>query len=237
MELKEVKKLVSEVEEPHIVSCRCHVPYEGYWWEMNYWLFKEGQFYPLYVSGKIYNVFGFNEKSKEEILTEGIAKQHYFDIMESSTQYDTWDVEALSEIKPDYNSINNMTAIVETYHGLQGPVWECNFCQKEHHGIAHFLGSYGNGGVGSLLSTPCCDNCFNTLRWCLECTLIVMPEDGKCPVCSSDRFEPLCDEDDEAKGLRLDGSAFLAPGALCGPKPVVVILTKKEEDAKEGEES
>jgi len=239
-----LKELLEGREEPCILYCRSHVPYDGCWWEPNYFLFKEGEVFPIYVSGKAYGWLGFKKLDNAiDVVLHGTIAAAFVEVMEGGN-YDTWELEEIEEIDPNPNTLNTMTTILDL-HDLKGPIWHCHSCGEPYQGIAKFLGSQGNGGVGIYLSMPTCLDCFRALRWCERCyCTVTLDEDGTCPSFGCKDLDddeepgeltPLDEvEDDEAVKFGLDGRRFLADGYACGPPPVIVIMTKGATD-EEGE--
>ncbi len=243
MSKEALRTLLSGREDPAILYCKAHAPYDGCWWEPNYWLFKEGELFPIYVSGNAYKWFGLNQElTAYDVIMHGTIADAFVEVIEENASgpypaYDGWELEEIDEIDPNPNNLNTMTVILGN-HGLDGPVWQCHYCEEHHRGVAKFLGYEGNGGVGIWLSMPTCERCFGELRWCEGCHFTVMPEDGKCPSFGCQDLDPQPpmhplkeEEDDEAKKFGLDGSKFLAPGEACGPPPVIVIMKKMKEEA------
>ena len=236
-----MRELFAEREEPAILSCRSHVPYDGCWWEPNYWLFKDGEVFPIYVSGKAYKWCGLDkEPTAYDVVMHGTILDAFIEVMEQGDNYDTWELEDIDEVDPNPNNMNTMTVILD-HHGLKGPVWVCYYCGEPHVGIAKFLGAEGNGGVGIWLTNPCCDECFSALRYCDRCYCTILPEeDGTCPSFGCQDLDedeepgelhPLNeDEDDEAVKFGMDGRRFLADGEGAGPPPVIFIMEKGATD-------
>lgn len=236
-----LKELLEGRTEPAILSCKAHVPHGGCWWEPNYFLFRGGEVFPIYVSGRAYSWCGFDKlHSASDIILHGTPTSDFVEMMEQGDHYDTWELKEIDEIEPNPNNMNTMTVILR-HHELEGPVWSCDYCGESYRGIAKFLGSTGNGGAGIFLTNPCCAECFSALRWCWRCYCTVTPnEDGSCPSYGCQDLDegeepgvlrPLDpNEDDEAVRFGLDGRRFLADGEACGSPPVLVIMTKKSGD-------
>ena len=196
-----------------VLSCKSHTPYEGCWWEPNYWLLHEKLIYPIHVSGRAYELCGFSG-GVADVLMHSNAIEKFVELLDEEDRYDGWEIEEIDDIEPNPNTLNSMTAILSN-HGLLGPIWTCEYCDKRHRGIAHFLGYTGNGGVGVWLTDPCCDSCFDALRWCEGCYSTVLPEDGFCPSAScQDMEEPASlnpldpNEDDQAVAFHMTGGQF-----------------------------
>jgi hypothetical protein len=201
-------------EGPKIISCTAHAPYSGCWHEPNYWLLYEDGIRPLYVTGSLYTALLPKEMEPSRVPYLHFTLEEFCKAVDLY-YYNDFDIYDISEIDVSPNNLNGITAILSVL-GLKGPVWECDICDSKFTGIARFLGYHGNGGIGIVLTNPCCDDCFRNLAFCGQCGATDKAgynDLGElyCTRCESTaEVYPLDDEeDDNARAFGLTGSSFL----------------------------
>jgi hypothetical protein len=232
--MDEIKKAAEEMrgaKDPLFVTCEARAPYSGCYHEENLFALVKGEVFPLYVSGKAgaegdWNIplFDLRDHSVRVDLEE------FVEYMEEQDQYyDSWEVCPIEEAHCEDNLHNTVTVLLHNL-GLPGPSFCCDECGRELRGLTKFLGYHGNGGVGVVLTNPCCSECFEDLEWCDSCVTHVMPQDGFCPDWEEaddpdDQEEhELSPAEDEAAKFGMDGSRVLLRAE--GTPPTIVIIQK-----------
>lgn len=211
-----------ERKEPAVIYCMAHAPYDGCFHELNYWLLKQNQVYPLYVSGRIYKELGLN--ATEQPWLQPTDVDCFIKYLLASPTYTYTDVEVweLGTWTP-MNEVLNSTTVILNQHEVVTPRWTCSKCNSEYRGRVFFLGYTGNGGIGIRLTEPVCEDCFysdghceehgsvrcNGGVWCPSCqrfmdeldTPLHVTDNGpRCPRCDTKVVEvaedhcPICSE-------------------------------------------
>lgn len=212
---------------PYILVCRASGPYDGCFWEYNYWLQKNRKFYPLHVSGYVLKLFISPDVSVEDYSRQknGVREHIFLEWADSTNRYSDWTIEKIEECCVAYNKLNSITTLLH-YHELEGPQWDCSICEETHTGLAKFLGYEGNGGVGINLTDPCCTSCFDEAEYCEGCWSTVTPDEkGLCPNCGEETEFGNEDLQDEAENFGMDGSKTLSALEVYEP-PLSVKLSE-----------
>jgi hypothetical protein len=235
-EIEEIREAVKS--EPCILQCSANAPYDGCRYEPNYWLLKEGLVYPIYVSGRAYKWFDLNTcESPGSIIMHSTDVEGFVQRMDDMGrgEYDDWEVFSIDDVSPNPNALNAMTMILNT-HEVDLPSWGCDICGQCCTGLVRWLGYTGNGGIGVTLTDPCCQQCFDQLRWCDSCFRHVTAKwDSKkdelvCPEYDLDDDEKheLSEVVDEAESFGLTGYEFLGPdGDAEGLDGVSIVIAQK----------
>jgi len=220
------KGFVQELKEltaPVVLSCQSIAPYSGCWEEPNHWLLKDGQLYPLYVSGVLYAVLGYEGLAAHDVIMKATPLQEFIEqALAHQSRYSEWRWAGTGEVDLGENYHNIVTVILDR-HNVPTPKWVCDTCGDTYQGVAHFLGYRGNGGIGIFLRDYCCGDCLGSSEYCSVCDH--KTEAGWCEHCEDD--VRTYGSEDQAPRFGLDGSQFLGPGESQGPPPVIVIAVRE----------
>lgn len=235
MEAEVRDRLLKNPDGPFVLQCMANAPYDGCWHEPNYWLLKDKEVYPLYISGVAWTKFKFSRY--DQPWFHGVYFTSFIKEMEDGLhdRYDEWEI-----LDPDkwhfsnYNVLNSVTVLM-TRHQLQPPLWECSECKNMCQGKAKFLSYVGNGGIGVFLKDPVCEECFQQIRWCETCSryvkvdgVDVCPEEDEDSDLEKAEVHKLHPPDDQAIAFGLTGDRFLGPdGDVEGLEGVSVVIMQK----------
>jgi hypothetical protein len=259
--VEELKEKLAELDHGKnwIVECVSKAPYNGCWYEPNYWLLKGGDVFPLYISGTVAHDLGIDCSADKSPWLTATSLEEWLVYMDSHDRYQDWEVINPEEWElKNYNVLNAVTAIL-VQHEVHTPKWDCDICKESCAGLAKFLGYRGNGGVGIMIEDPCCESCFDSIRWCNSCYRYVkynkldgedIDEDDEDDEDSYDEeghfnrnficenYDPeesekheLCRATDEAEKFGLTGDRFLGPdGDAEGLQGICIVIATKKPD-------
>lgn len=182
---REARAGKTKTSEPWLlISAQAQSPYDGCFWEWNYWLLTADfqTLYPLYVSHrtwKCYECGGTDRaaKSVRQFLIEELLHAGNYPAWEDWDVRIVTDTTDLSDTDKCYIHPNCLPTCFANFeqvaHELQRYnmpfFWKCGACEKlvegephSHHGDSH-----GNGGVGVVFDEAYCEECL--ANGCTSC--------------------------------------------------------------------